>query len=223
MYRKIDMEHWSRKEHYKYYTEKLKIEYNMTAQLQVEKLLEFCHGKGCRFYPVFICLTTAVVNGLDNFKMFVNSSGDLCVWDCVVPNYTIFHKDDCTFSDCWSQYDKDPKVLYETIVSDMEQYKDHKGIKARAGQPGNFYCVSCAPWVHFTGFSSRNTHGDPQYFPVITAGKYESDGVHVCMPVNISLAHAVCDGYHAGVFFERLQKLINNVEEYWEGRFDETF
>ena len=42
-YRKIDMAAWPRREHYQYYTEKLKIECNMTVPINVKNLLDFCH------------------------------------------------------------------------------------------------------------------------------------------------------------------------------------
>lgn len=38
-FKKIDIENWARKEHYRYYTEKLKIEVNMTAPIDVKNLL----------------------------------------------------------------------------------------------------------------------------------------------------------------------------------------
>lgn len=30
-----------------------------------------------------------------------------------------------------------------------------------------------------------------------------------CCPVNLNVIHAVCDGYHAGLFFETLQQEID--------------
>lgn len=33
------------------------------------------------------------------------------------------------------------------------------------------------------------------------------------MPVNVTLAHAVCDGYHVGLFFQRLQQAIDEIGE----------
>lgn len=40
-------------------------------------------------------------------------------------------------------------------------------------------------------------------------GKYERAGEHVLLPVNLNVIHAVCDGYHAGLFFETLQQEID--------------
>lgn len=211
MWEKIDMANWPRREHFEYYTKVLKIQYNMTANIKVEKLLDYCHQNGKKFYATLIYLVSKTVNSIDNFKMFQDKEGNLCVWDHVVPNYTIFHNDDKTFSDCWSDYDRDFEVFYQAITCDMEKYKDVKGIKARQDQPANFYCISAAPWTAFTSFNSRIVGGGLQFFPVITMGKYERAGEHVLMPVNLNVIHAVCDGYHAGLFFDTLQREIDQM------------
>lgn len=211
-YKKIDLETWSRKEHYLYYTEKFKIEFNITASMDVTKLLDFCHSHEYRFYPTIICLVTKVLNKIENFRMFQDEQGNLCVWDTVIPNYTIFHEDDKTFSDCWSDYSEDFETCYRNITGDMRAFKDKKGIKVKDHQPPNFYCISCLPWINFSGCSSRVTNGEPSFFPIITIGKYEKNSEKAMMPVSITAAHAVCDGYHAGRFFEYLQDEIQNLE-----------
>ena len=208
-YKKMDMEHWARKEHYLYYTEKLKVEFNMTVSIDVTKLLDFCHGHGYKFYPTVIYFVTKVLNQIENFRMFLDEQGDLCLWDKIIPNYTIFHEDDKTFSDCWSDFSEDFDIFYQTITTDIQTYKHKKGIKVKDHQPPYFYCISCAPWISFSSCSSRVTNGEPSYFPIVTIGKYEEGTVKTTMPVNITLAHAVCDGYHAGLFFESLQEEIN--------------
>ena len=45
-YKKINMETWARREHYEYYTKQLKVEYNITANVDVKNVLDFCHSKG---------------------------------------------------------------------------------------------------------------------------------------------------------------------------------
>ena len=209
-YRKVDMDSWPRRDHYNYYTTRLKVEYNITSRVEIDHFLEFCHQNGYRFYPALICTVTKVLNSLENFRMFRNGEGELCVWDHIVPNYTFFHDDDKTFSDCWSEYSDDFSVFYQNIVSDMDRFKDKKGIKVREGQPANFYCISCEPWTDFTAYSAR-AMGEPQFFPIITMGKYVTENSRTTMPVNLMIAHAVSDGYHAGLFFNTLQKALNEA------------
>ena len=208
-YKIIDMQTWPRREHYRYYTEALKVEFNMTAPVNVKNLLDFCHTHGYKFYPAAIYCVTKALCRIENFRMFKNAEGQLCVWDRIVPNFTFFHPDDCTFSDCWSEFSEDFPTFYANITADIEKYKDVKGIKTKPDQPANFYCVSCTPWTAFTGCSSRAAGGQPAYFPIVVMGKYEKHGAAVDMPVCITIAHAVADGYHAGLFFQYLQEELD--------------
>ena len=76
-------------------------------------------------------------------------------FDVMHPNFTIFHKDDHTFSDIWSYYDDDFQTCYQNIINDMETYKDVKGPKGKEGQPPNFFCISvCHGWI-----SQATAHG----------------------------------------------------------------
>jgi len=65
------------------------------------------------------------------------------------------------------------------------------------------------PWVEFTGFNI-NVYDEGKFLlPIFTMGKYfERDGKRM-LPLAIQVHHAVCDGYHVGVFVEKLQKHIN--------------
>ncbi|MGI6013943.1 MAG: CatA-like O-acetyltransferase [Oscillospiraceae bacterium] len=209
-YTVVDMEQWPRKDHYAYYTQKLNVGYSMTIRLDVTKLLDCCHQNGYKFYPTFIYCVTSVINRTEALRMFQNQEGELCIWDDVMPNYTIFHEDDSTFSDCWTAFSSDFVTFYRAITDDMERYQDIKGIKAKPGQPANFFCISCVPWIDFTGYSNYVAGGTPQFFPIITFGKYTRKEDTVEMPFNLTIAHAVCDGYHTGCFFRDLQEEINN-------------
>ena len=93
-YRKIDQSTWPRQDHYKYYTETLKVNYSMTARLDVTRLRAECDRLGVHFYAAFIWCTSNVVNRLPFMKMMTDEEGNPGVWDVVHPNYTIFHKED---------------------------------------------------------------------------------------------------------------------------------
>lgn len=209
-YRKIDMTTWPRREHYRYYTEKLKIECNMTVPIDVKKLLDFCHESGHKFYPSLIYLVTKVLNQMENFRMFQDAEGNLCVWDQVVPNYTIFHEDDKTFSDCWTEYSD---VLRSFTGKSRRIWK--KGRRKKASRPKQVSQLIFTAFPVCHGPHLQHLAAEPQvaqnlaYFPIITMGKYEKSGEKILMPVNMMIAHAVADGYHAGMFFQKLQEAID--------------
>ena len=75
-YRKIDQSTWSRQDHYKYYTEKLKVNYSMTVRLDVTRLRAECDRFGVHFYAAFIWCTSNVVNRLPFMKMMTDEEGN---------------------------------------------------------------------------------------------------------------------------------------------------
>lgn len=96
-----------------------------------------------------------------------DKEGNPGYYDILHPNYTIFHEDDHTFSDVWTGYTEDFKTFYKNMRDDMETYKDVKAVKAKPGQPQNFYCISMVPWLNFTGYSAyteRNPDAVSNYY-----------------------------------------------------------
>ena len=50
--------------------------------------------------------------------------------------------------------------------------------------------------------------------PIITFGKYFEQTGRVLLPVALQLHHAVCDGYHAGLFVSELQRFADHCKEW---------
>ena len=51
--KKIDMDTWARREHYEYYTKQLKVEYNITANVDVKNVLDFLSFKRLQILPCY--------------------------------------------------------------------------------------------------------------------------------------------------------------------------
>ena len=85
---------------------------------------------GLRFYPLLLYITARAINANREFRMGFNEHGAPGYWDVINPSYTIFHDDDKTFSDVWSEYDESFPVFYQNVLHDMETYKDIKGVRA---------------------------------------------------------------------------------------------
>ncbi|RGZ00887.1 chloramphenicol acetyltransferase [Clostridium sp. AM58-1XD] len=201
----IDMDTWERREHYHYYRNIIKTRYNLNAEIDITNLLKQVKEKELRFYPVFVYILIRAVNDTKELRMSLDSDGHLGYWDLCHPSYTIFHDDDKTFSDIWTEYSEDFSVFYKRAVSDMEMYKNVKGIKAKPDTPPNFCPISCVPWLTFTGYGSDTYAESNMFYPVILFGKYhESDG-RFLLPLGISVNHAVADGYHTCSFFQKVQ------------------
>lgn len=83
---------------------------------------------------------------------------------------------------------------------------------AKPNEPGNTFPVSSIPWVDFTGFN-LNIHDDGTYLcPIFTFGKFREEGNDTFIPLSAQFHHALCDGYHAGLFFEALRNLAESPQ-----------
>lgn len=102
-FHKIDMETWPRREHYQYYSEKIKTSYQLNVEIDVTRLVEGCRTRGLRFYPSMIYVIMRAVNSNEAMRMALDQEGSLGYYDVCHPSYTIFHEDDKTFSDIWDR------------------------------------------------------------------------------------------------------------------------
>lgn len=203
----IDPVTWERKPYFDYFYDAIKCKYNINANVDISQLIQQVKEKELKFFPVFLYIIMRSVNQNKEFRMSFDPDGKLGYWNYVLPSYTIFHEEDKTFSDIWSDYHEDFSTFYTTICNDMETYANVKAIKARLDRPANYCPVSALPWLSFTGFNQDTYSESTMLFPLIRFGKFFQEGDKTLLPVAVFVNHAVADGYHTC-------KLINDMEEY---------
>ena len=211
-YEKIDMEHWPRREHFTYYRNSLKCGYSLTAKIDVTKILQFARSHKKRFFGCFLYAVSKTVNMMDSMRMMVPPEGGAGVWKVSHPNFTVFHEDDETFSDLWTEYRSDFSEFYQGFEEVLMRYGNQHGIKGRPEQPANFFCVSCVPWLDYTGYAT-STVDAPALFPIIVFVKYTEQGGCYTLPVTVTISHASADGYHTSLFFKKLQENLELFDE----------
>lgn len=209
----IDLETWERRDHFDYYRNRLICGYSVTVRLDVTQFHRSVRERGLHFFPVFVYCVSRQIEESREFRMGIDETGAPGYYDVLHPNYTIFHEDDHTFSDVWTEYSRDFETFYRDMTEDMERFRDVKGVKVKPGQPKNFYCISCVPWLDFTGYSAYTESGTPMLFPIITYGKISEENGRETLPFCINISHAAADGYHTACFLNELQKRLNG----WNG------
>ena len=201
---------WPRSSHFAYYTKGfVKSVNSITVRVDVTQFLARTKQKGLKFFPAFTAVTGQVIAALPEMCTNVDSDGNPGYYSYLNPNFTIFHEDDKTFSDVWSQYDADFDTFYQNLLTDVETYKDKKGIKVKDGQPRNFFCISCVPWLSYESYCPVNYGGSPNLFPIITFGKYTEENGRLTLPFSLTISHACMDGYHLSLFFQKLQEALD--------------
>lgn len=198
---------WKRKSYFDYYYKKLKSKYNVNYHIDITELFREIKHNNLKFYPTYLYVITRIVNRNEEFRMSFDENGNLGIWSYIIPSYTIFHKDDKTFSDLWSEYTPVFKDFYRQVINDMNTYGDIKKIKARDYCPANFCPISSLPWLSFHSISQDTYSDSTLLFPIIRFGKIYQDNHKTLLPFSIFVNHAVADGYHTS-------KLINEIEAF---------
>ncbi|MGP4080629.1 type A chloramphenicol O-acetyltransferase [Pseudalkalibacillus sp. R45] len=209
----LNKEEWDRKEYFEHYLN-LKCTFNLTSNIDITILLEHLQNKGLKIYPAFIYMVIRTVNAHKEFRTCFKDEDVLGYWDNMVPSYTIFHPDDKSFSSIWSDFSDDFDVFYQNYQDDINQYSDVKGLFPKENEPRNSFPISSVPWISFTGFNLNINNDDNYLLPIITGGKYFNQGDKVLLPVSVQMHHAVCDGYHASLFFSELQQFADTCHEW---------
>lgn len=209
----IDREDWNREQYFEQYL-KWKCTFSMTVNVDITMLLEEVYQKGIKFYPVFIYLISRIVNNHKKFRTCFNDEGVLGYWEEMIPSYTIFHKDDKSFSSIWTDYSSYFRTFYKNYEDDMRCYASVHGLFTKENIPPNVFPISSIPWTSFTGFNLNINNDENFLLPIITCGKYFNEGNKVMLPVSLQVHHSVCDGYDASKFIEDLQQLSNTCNDW---------
>lgn len=214
LFHPLDCETWPRAEHFRYYTDIVRTRYNLNADIDITALHRCVKERKLRFYPTVLWMVMRVVNDTIELRMTTDADGNPGYWDYCVPLYTIFHEDDHTFSDIWSEWDDDFHTFYAQAVEDMTRYADVKGVKAKDGRPDNFVSLSMEPWLSFTGYGCDTYTAPQMLFPIFVMGKwYERDG-RKYMPLSLSINHAAADGWHSAKALNDIAQLAAHPENW---------
>lgn len=207
-------EDWPRAEHFRYYTDTVRTRYNLNAEIDITALYRRVKERQLRFYPTALWMIMRVVNDTPALRMAVDAQGKPGYWDFCNPVYTVFHADDHTFSDIWTEWNADFPAFYTQAVHDMKTYGRVKGVKGRLGQPSNFVSVSMEPWLSFSGYGCDTYTAPQMLFPIFVMGKwFERDGRRL-LPVSLSINHAAADGWHSAKALNDLAAMAAKPEEW---------
>ena len=203
----VDMEKWSRKEHFEQFYHNVPASFNITVELDISNLMR----KELKLYPAMLYLLSRLVNKYDNFRMAFDENGVLGFFDIVHPAYTLFHKENETFSGIWSEYTPDFTSFCGNYAADVTAYGNIMKYQAKPACPPNIFYVSMLPWIHFSSFDLNLEQGHNYLMPIFTLGKYITDNGKTLLPFAALVHHAVCDGWHISRFINELQQGINDL------------
>lgn len=206
-YEFIDMQKLDRADYF-YYFMSVGTTIEFTAKVDVTEVLKKCHKKALNFQAVILYRLYKVINKIENFKYDILND-KLIKWDKIVPTFSSMNKESKLFFTLYADMQDECDCYNAHYKKVVEEYANSTTIVPQGKLPENVFNVSCIPWLHFEHFSSNSKSMENKIVKMITLGKYEQENNRYILPITIQISHAIADGYHVALFFERLQEELN--------------
>ena len=210
----IDAQNWDRKPLLDKYSDYMFPYINIGAEIDVTKLYHFAKKNGLSFYCAMIYAATKTALEIKNFKYrIIDGKPVLC--ENLSPVFTYlpkgeeqFYLVELPFEEDMPEFCKKARNMAEAMAHETEHSFMH------GKEEVEILYISCIPWIRYTHFIRTIECGGKDNIPRISWGKYavDKDG-KMTMPFSVQVHHALMDGYHVGMYFEKLEAFLDSLPE----------
>ncbi len=190
------MHRWPRREHFEHFSQKSPCLWSLTAHVDVSELAARLRSSNRKTFIAQLWMLATAVNRHDEFRMVIDDSGDLAVWDVIHPFFTVFNPTTETFSTVWAEYHHDFAVFHDTVLPLLSEYRNSTSYVPQHDVPDNTFDVSSLPWTSFTSMELQLKDAWTYLSPIFTIGRYEQRDGQTLMPLAVQGNHATVDGFH---------------------------
>ena len=208
MFTEVDIAAWPRRTTYEFFKDYDDPFFNLTANVDVTRLYQFCKENDLAFSLAALFCTQRAANEIREFRirLFENR---LVEFDKIHATQTILN-DDETFSFCYFETQDDVFEFDRTGKAARKKYKSLKTFDVESDRVDMIY-YSVIPWVSFTSFKHATRLDKTQTVPRIVFGKIFEEGKVKKMPLSVEANHRIMDGVHVGKLFNRFQEIADSL------------
>lgn len=207
MKRLIDIETWSRRDHFLFFSKFKEPFFGVTVKVDCTKAYLKAKEKQVSFFLYYLYRALKVCNEIENFRYRIIEDQ---VFDYAVINASpTIDRPDGTFGFAYMDYFEDEKQFYEKALQEIENVRNTKALITSLSEE-NVIQFSTIPWLDFTSISHARSFSHPDSCPKISFGKMIENSGKRDMSVSIHAHHGLMDGYHVGLFVEKFQLLLND-------------
>ena len=206
MKQKLDLNTWNRKEHFLFFKQMEEPFYGITTTIDCTKAYAKAKELGVTFFSYYLHKTLSAVNAIENFRYRIIED-EVYVFDVIDASATIM-REDTTFGFSYMPFTEDINEFTQIVQAEIERMQTTTGVFTRE-YPENLIHFSALPWINFTSLSHARSFTWPDSCPKISIGKLTDENGKKSMPISVHVHHGLADGYHVGLFLEKLQQLMN--------------
>jgi chloramphenicol O-acetyltransferase type A len=150
------------------------------------------------------------VNEIESFRYRINDKKQVIIYDKIDAAVTISREDD-TFGFSYIPYRKLFSEFKVEAQKEIKRVRKFQGL----GDPSkaiNVIHYSSLPWLKFSSISHARSFSVHDSVPKISFGKMTFKDQKRTLPISIHVHHGLMDGYHVGMYVQRLQNLFNKLK-----------
>ena len=160
---------------------------------------------------VSLFLSVKAANVIEEFRYRIEEDS-VFIYDLIHPFSTVFN-DDKTFSFCEFDYIDSYKEFSKHSKMSIEETKRRKGLFPKKERFDVIHYTTI-PWISITSISHARNYSTGDSIPKFVLGKFFKDGNKILLPFSVEVNHALVDGYHVGLFFDRFEELCSECNKY---------
>ena len=207
--RYIDMQTWSRRNHFRLFSTFNHPHFNMCVNVDVTSFYPFVKRNKYSLTVSVVYLIARASNAIPEFRQRIR--GDQVVeHEIVNPGFSILIDKDL-FSFCDVAYAEAFSEFARRAEKKIADVKAHLELENDPEKDDVLY-MSPIPWVSFTSFTHPMQFHPADSIPRFAWGKYFQEGDTLKMPLSVQGHHAVMDGIHMGRYYETLQEYLHHPE-----------
>jgi len=202
---KINLETWNRKDHFLFFKQMEEPFYGITTTLDCTKGYEEAKQLGVSFFTYYLHKTLVAVNAVENFRYRIDND-EVVLHETICASATIM-REDKTFGFSYMDFAENLDEFAEIVTTEIDRIQHTTGIFTRT-YPENIIHFSALPWIDFTSISHARSFTWPDSCPKISFGKMTDQNGKKSIPLSVHVHHGLVDGYHVGLFLEKLQAMF---------------
>lgn len=208
--KQIEFDNAHRRKHFHFFRTMEAPHFSIVTPIDVTELVAYIRDRQLHFSGTMVYLVSAVANELREFRWRIRGE-HVIEHELVHPSFSVPTEQADVFSFCEVKFNRD-FVSFSTALRKAQQ--DMRTAPSFEDEPDrdDYLFMSSIPWVHFTGFQHPMGIPAQDSVPRFAWGKIEVMEKRHRMPLNVQAHHAVVDGRHMGMYFERFAEYAADPE-----------
>ena len=205
---KINLDEWSRREHFEFFNSFEEPFFGVTVRINCTRAYKTAKERNISFFLLYLHASITSVNETEAFRYRISEDNQVYMFDIINPSATI-SREDGTFGFSYIKYQENFDAFYAGALKEIENVKNMSGLNPSGKDDENVVHYSAIPWIDFQSLSHARNFSHKDSCPKISFGKLVKEGDEYFMPMSVHVHHALMDGKHVGEYIDRFQDLMN--------------